>query len=116
MYVLLYLFLQLLNYIYFLPLRNAAEISQITPITAPYYSFHTFTSTPIVVASASQLPSTATLLSSVTALAELLEKGCTLATKPWVDNHWAMVLWKLAGMVCLDPEGERWAREKVVLG
>lgn len=29
-----------------------------------------------------------------------------MATKPWVDNHWAMVLWKLAGMVCLDPEKE----------
>ncbi|EIN13926.1 hypothetical protein PUNSTDRAFT_117563 [Punctularia strigosozonata HHB-11173 SS5] len=33
--------------------------------------------------------------------------GCSLATKPWVDNHWSLILWKLAGMVCLDPDKER---------
>ncbi|EIM83586.1 uncharacterized protein STEHIDRAFT_62664, partial [Stereum hirsutum FP-91666 SS1] len=33
--------------------------------------------------------------------------GCSLATKEWVDNHWGLILWKLAGMVCLDPGRER---------
>ncbi|KAH9170557.1 hypothetical protein EDB89DRAFT_1977284 [Lactarius sanguifluus] len=29
-----------------------------------------------------------------------------LATQEWVDNHWSLILWKLAGMVALDPESE----------
>ena len=41
------------------------------------------------------------------ALEQLHELGCSLATKPWVDNHWGMILWKLAGLVCLEPEREQ---------
>ncbi|KAF8971701.1 hypothetical protein BDZ97DRAFT_1913615 [Flammula alnicola] len=54
------------------------------------------------------------------ALKELLDRGCVLATKPWVDNHWCLVLWKLAGMVALDPEKEmkpdtaRWCWAEVI--
>ncbi|OBZ79271.1 hypothetical protein A0H81_01562 [Grifola frondosa] len=40
------------------------------------------------------------------ALEQLLEKGCNLATSEWVENHWSMILWKLAGMVCLEPQHE----------
>lgn len=54
------------------------------------------------------------------ALKELLDRGCTLVTKPWVDNHWSLILWKLAGMVNLDPSKEanvdekRWCWSEVV--
>ncbi|KAH9058304.1 hypothetical protein EDB87DRAFT_1685476 [Lactarius vividus] len=40
------------------------------------------------------------------ALHELKATGCMLATQEWVDNHWSLILWKLAGMVALDPESE----------
>ncbi|KAI0299813.1 hypothetical protein BC826DRAFT_714100 [Russula brevipes] len=40
------------------------------------------------------------------ALGELKEIGCHLATQDWVDNHWSLILWKLAGIVALDPESE----------
>ncbi|KZP25285.1 hypothetical protein FIBSPDRAFT_820691 [Athelia psychrophila] len=83
---------------------NSSEISQINPITALYYSFHTTSVTPT--------SQPASLLGPAAALEQLLAKGCTLVTKPWVDNHWAMVLWKLAGMVCLDPERESNGRDK----
>ncbi|KAF8846093.1 hypothetical protein BDN67DRAFT_891569, partial [Paxillus ammoniavirescens] len=33
--------------------------------------------------------------------------GCSLATKAWIESHWPLVLWKLAGMVALDPASER---------
>jgi breast cancer 2 susceptibility protein len=39
-------------------------------------------------------------------LRELNATGCTLATQEWVDNQWSLILWKLAGMVALDPESE----------
>lgn len=86
--------------------RNAEELSQITPVMAPYYSFHTASPESL----SSQVPPT--LLGATAALEQLLERGCTLATKPWVDNHWALILWKLSAMVCLDPERESDGREK----
>jgi breast cancer 2 susceptibility protein len=66
----------------------------------------------------SQLP--ITLLGPQAALTELQAKGCTLVTKEWVDNAWGLILWKLAGMVGLDPErekekeGMRWCWEEVM--
>ena len=39
-------------------------------------------------------------------LFELNARGCKLATEAWVDNHYGLILWKLAGMVALDPEKE----------
>ena len=43
---------------------------------------------------------------SVDALRELKAIGCHLATQKWVDNHWSLILWKLAGMAAFDPESE----------
>ena len=43
---------------------------------------------------------------SADALRELKVAGCHLATQEWVDNHWPLILWKLAGMAALDPESE----------
>lgn len=91
-------------------------LKQITPQTAQYYSFHTTSSMPTSTYSA---PSMA--LGPAEALKELLDQGCTLATQPWVDNHWSLILWKLAGMVVnLDPSKEanldekRWCWAEVI--
>ncbi|KAF9479433.1 hypothetical protein BDN70DRAFT_906293 [Pholiota conissans] len=71
---------------------DIATLSQITPDTAPYYNFHRTSSSPPP--SSSSVP------------VKALEKGCDLATRPWVDNHWSLILWKLAAMVAFDPEKE----------
>lgn len=91
-------------------------LAQITPETAMYYTFHTTEATP-----PPNMPSAPkTILNPAAALKELLDRGCTLATKPWVDNHWCLILWKLAGMVSLDPEKEtnpdttRWCWAEVI--
>ncbi|KAJ7170173.1 hypothetical protein C8R46DRAFT_225952 [Mycena filopes] len=83
-----------------------SELKQITPALALYYTFHT---------PSSSLPTDSSppkLLGPDAALEELLAQGCTLATKLWVDNHWCLILWKLAGMVCLEPERENNLEEK----
>ncbi|THH27674.1 hypothetical protein EUX98_g6517 [Antrodiella citrinella] len=96
---------------------NIAELRQITPQTALYYAFHTASATPFT---ASQVPSTAATLGTAAALDELHARGCSLATLEWVENHWALLLWKLAGMVCLDParekdtEKKRWCWKEVM--
>ncbi|KAF5368607.1 hypothetical protein D9758_002203 [Tetrapyrgos nigripes] len=45
-------------------------------------------------------------------------EAASLVTQEWIDNHWAFILWKLAGMVRLDPASEsssspRWTWEEV---
>jgi len=82
-------------------------LKQITPQTAQYYSFHTTSSMPMPTYSA-----LSSVLGPTEALKELIDRGCTLATKPWVDNHWSLILWKLAGMVNLDPTKEANVDEK----
>ncbi|KAI0785380.1 hypothetical protein BC629DRAFT_1700031 [Irpex lacteus] len=81
---------------------NIQELRQITPQTALYYSFHT----PSSLSHDSTEPSPTGILGVTAALNELHNAGCSLATKEWVENHWCLILWKLAGMVCLDPESE----------
>ncbi|KAJ7492322.1 hypothetical protein FB451DRAFT_1217887 [Mycena latifolia] len=93
-----------------------SELKQITPTLALYYSFHTPSSSLPSDAS----PSPPKLLGPDAALEELIGRGCSLATKLWVDNHWCLILWKLAGMVCLEPEREsdpqakRWCWVEVI--
>ncbi|PPR01921.1 hypothetical protein CVT24_001260 [Panaeolus cyanescens] len=88
-------------------------LKRITPATAIHYTFYT----------ASRNPAEAkdnVKLGPTQALAELLSRGCTLAKQPWVDNHWCLILWKLAGMVALDPKSEinpatkRWCWDEVI--
>ncbi len=43
---------------------------------------------------------------SIDALQELKVAGCHMTTQEWVDNHWSLILWKLAGMAILDPDSE----------
>lgn len=87
--------------------RNIQELRQITPQTALYYSFHTPSSSSLHPSSSLPTePSPTDILGVTAALNELHNAGCALATKEWVENHWCLILWKLAGMVCLDPESE----------
>ena len=79
--------------------RNVEEMSQITPETAIHYSFY----------------SPSGPLGPVDALKELQNEGCTLVTEDWVYNHWGLILWKQAGMLCLDPtEAQRWSWEETM--
>ncbi|KAG2756480.1 hypothetical protein P692DRAFT_20765976 [Suillus brevipes Sb2] len=95
---------------------NITELSQITPATASFYSFYTPSATP----NEGVEPSDAKPLGSTAALQELHARGCSLATQEWVDNHWPLILWKLAGMVALEPEAEsdpdrkRWCWPEVI--
>ncbi|KAI6120654.1 hypothetical protein EDD16DRAFT_1705577 [Pisolithus croceorrhizus] len=88
------------------------ELMEINPRTALSYSFGAETS--------SSGRSRSTASGHAAALEELQAKGCSLATKAWVENHWALVLWKLAGMVALDPRSEldpdrrRWCWSEVM--
>ncbi|KAJ4485082.1 hypothetical protein C8J55DRAFT_36045 [Lentinula edodes] len=78
------------------------ELSQITtPSLALYYCFYT---TP----QPSDYPSVRVedQIGPAAALDKLLAHGCSRATKAWVDNAWSLILWKLAGMVALEPERE----------
>ncbi|KAG2022867.1 hypothetical protein CC2G_000587 [Coprinopsis cinerea AmutBmut pab1-1] len=79
---------------------NTTELSQITPVTALHYGFYSPDGVP---SPTSGLPR----LNADAAYKELLTKGCSLASKPWVDNHWSMILWKLAGMAAFDPVTEQ---------
>ncbi len=109
----------LTSYSYLLANSNFSELSQITPDLAMYYSFHSSTSLPTYV-DPHEPPPTAVTLGASAALNELLSMGCSMATKQWVDNHWGLILWKLAGMVCLDPASEsdpekkRWCWKEVM--
>ena len=96
-------------------IRDPALLSEMTPENARYYNFSTTESTPPPASSASKVS-----LGPKEALRDLLRRGCTLATQPWIDNHWSLILWKLAGMVTLDPIREtkpgeaRWCWPEVI--
>ncbi|KAH9070787.1 hypothetical protein EDB83DRAFT_2517952 [Lactarius deliciosus] len=71
---------------------NVAELRNLSPKSAIQYRFR---------AASNVDPQGPT-----DALHELKATGWMLATQEWVDNHWSLILWKLAGMVALDPESE----------
>ncbi|KAF5388472.1 hypothetical protein D9757_004706 [Collybiopsis confluens] len=78
------------------------ELSQITtPFLALCYSFYTSPQP-----SDSPSVSLDDQIGPAAALDKLLKHGCSRATKAWVDNAWFLILWKLAGMVALEPERE----------
>ncbi|KAG1904752.1 uncharacterized protein F5891DRAFT_1012615 [Suillus fuscotomentosus] len=95
---------------------NVTELSQITPATALFYTFYTPSATP----NEGVRPSDAKPLGPTAALEELYARGCSLATQEWINNHWPLILWKLAGMVSLEPEAEsdpdrkRWCWPEVI--
>ncbi|KAK7058475.1 hypothetical protein VNI00_002109 [Paramarasmius palmivorus] len=93
------------------------ELIRVTPETAVYYNFfspsltsHLSDSTPHTTTSSD--------FGANEAFQRLQSMNCNLAKKEWVVNHWSLILWKLAGMVALDPEREctgqrRWSRSEV---
>ncbi|KAK0198815.1 hypothetical protein F5146DRAFT_1021090 [Armillaria mellea] len=102
------------------PGMTLAELEQIHPRITAYYSFYR------------KVPSTQyddpppfdtvhadAVMDPLATFKYLKEAGCSLVTKPWIDNHWGLILWKLAGMTCLEPEKEwdekerRWCWEEV---
>ncbi|KAH9964099.1 hypothetical protein BC827DRAFT_49058 [Russula dissimulans] len=80
---------------------NVAELRDLSPNSALQHRFYV---------SSEGIPSTDPaprhLRGPTDALRELKSLGCHLATQEWVDNHWPLILWKLAGTVALDPESE----------
>ncbi len=99
---------------FLLPRSNVDELRQMSPSNAIYYKFHT----PVPAVDLEEPPQVQ--LGPEEALARLRELGCTLATLEWVTNHYGLILWKLAGMVCLEPEHEhdpetkRWCWPEVI--
>ena len=78
------------------------ELRQMSPQNAVYYKFHS----PVPTSDLNEPPEYMQL-GPEEALGQLKELGCTLATQEWVTNHYGLILWKLAGMVCLEPEREQ---------
>ncbi|TBU29846.1 hypothetical protein BD311DRAFT_660398 [Dichomitus squalens] len=91
---------------------NVEELREMSPAMAIYYSFY---SAELTNDSAEPLQ-----LGPEAAFVQLKELGCRLATQQWVTNHYGLILWKLAGMVCLEPESEldpktkRWCWREVM--
>ncbi|SPO26377.1 related to Brh2 - Rad51-associated protein Brh2 [Ustilago trichophora] len=56
------------------------------------------------------------LLMQEQALDELLVRGCSNAKLSWVQNHWTLILWKLAAVVRFEPSSarERWSWDEVI--
>ncbi|KIY47828.1 hypothetical protein FISHEDRAFT_74270 [Fistulina hepatica ATCC 64428] len=88
---------------------HAGELLQITPTTASYYYFY---------CPDPDLGGPPVLLSTTQAFEALLTCGChSLLTKSWVDNHWALIVCKLARHIALDLwDGQigRWSFKTVV--
>ena len=57
-----------------------------SPTLALYYTFHTTSASPALVAT--QASQAYPRLGPTEAFDELISRGCSLATKPWVENHW----------------------------
>ncbi|ESK92722.1 rad51-associated protein brh2 [Moniliophthora roreri MCA 2997] len=96
------------------------ELRRVTPETALYYNFYCPTPTPQYSDSAPfSLTTTSSWdLGATEAFQRLQAINCWLAKKDWVLNHWSLILWKLAGMVALDPgtestERRRWSWNEI---
>ena len=80
--------------------RNVDELRELSPKSAMQHRFH------VSPQGTSSVDVPFYPRGPVDALRELKEAGCHLASQEWVDNHWFLILWKLAGMAALDPESE----------
>ncbi|KAI8990626.1 hypothetical protein BD414DRAFT_514365 [Trametes punicea] len=94
---------------------NVEELRQMRPINAIYYRFYSVSESVDADDSAETEH-----LGAKSAFIYLKELGCHLSTQEWVTNHYGLILWKLAGMVCLEPEREqdphtrRWCWQEVI--
>lgn len=57
------------------------------------------------------------LLSNLNAFEQLQRDGANLATAKWVDNHYSLILWKIAGMIQAQPDlfDDVWHWKTVIL-
>ncbi|KAK0481755.1 hypothetical protein IW261DRAFT_1472286 [Armillaria novae-zelandiae] len=102
------------------PGMTLAELEQIHPRITAYYSFYRkVPSTQYEVPPPFDTVHADAVMDPLATFKYLKEAGCSLVTKPWIDNHWGLILWKLAGMTCFEPEKEwdekerRWCWEEV---
>jgi hypothetical protein len=77
------------------------ELPAISLANVQYYRFLSTSSEPLGVSAA---------------LETLRQKGCTLVAEDWAANHWGMILWKLASLVCSCPSlfEEKWSFDEVI--
>ena len=78
------------------------ELWSLNPINAIYYQF---------------IAENGSTLSNVDALHTVKRDGCHYASARWVDNHWSLILWKLAGEVLAKPElfESKWSWREIVV-
>ncbi|KAI0778800.1 hypothetical protein BD413DRAFT_511860 [Trametes elegans] len=94
---------------------SVEELRQMRPSNAVFYRFSSDNATNTV-----DDPELCEHLGPKAAFVNLRERGCHLASQAWVTNHYGLVLWKLAGMVCMQPELEqnpktrRWCWPEVI--
>ncbi|KAI9057745.1 hypothetical protein FKP32DRAFT_1321754 [Trametes sanguinea] len=86
---------------------NVEELRQMRPSNAVFYRFHSAISSVDI-----DDPAESEELGPKAAFVHLREHGCHLATQEWVANHYGLILWKLAGSVCMEPEREQDPRTK----
>ena len=100
--------------------RNVDVLSRITPDTAQWYRFYDLPPDANSQIPPEDNPESKVVLGPQEAYQELRNRGCRLATAKWVENHWGLILWKLAAMVALEPEKEgdtrrqRWCWKEVI--
>ncbi|KAI0368834.1 hypothetical protein BV20DRAFT_968597 [Pilatotrama ljubarskyi] len=94
---------------------NVEELRQMRPSNAIYYRFHSAVATVGI-----EDPAESEQLGPKAAFVQLKERDCDLVTQEWVTNHYGLILWKLAGLVCLEPDRElnpktkRWCWPEVI--
>lgn len=76
------------------------DLKQITVESAFFYLFHH-------VKWGEPVPKGLPLHGARIACDRLHSGGRHRATYDWVENHWCLILWKLAGLVCLEPQREQ---------
>ncbi|KAG8900895.1 hypothetical protein FRB99_005684 [Tulasnella sp. 403] len=86
------------------------EISAINLENAQYYHFNAPTFSQVLAGASLQR------LDVEAAFRDLKSRGCKLVEKPWVCNHWKMILWKLASLVrsCPDLLEEKWTYQEAI--
>lgn len=80
--------------------HSPAEIYAINPSTAAFYTFL----------------DDGIMKGPEDVMRELHNEGLTHVGRDWVQNHWRMILWKLACIVRMDPRlfSEKWSCREVV--
>lgn len=81
--------------------RSPDEIWQLDLTNAKFYQF---------------IDECGSSLGTHAALQVLVQDGARLAKLPWIENHWGMILWKIAGLIRAEPAlfDKRWNWDEVI--